>query len=74
MTANDYIRSRGLVPAVVSQKMGVSRQCIDQWGKTRNPTAKSIQRLAKAMTDLGVPTSIVDIVAAVYDEKLESGD
>lgn len=66
MTANEYVKSKGLVPAIVSQKMGVSRQCLGQYGNGRNPTAKTLERLAEAMTELGVTTTVLDLVAAIY--------
>ena len=70
MKIADYIRSRGLIVAHVSQKMGVTRQAIGQYGKEYGhiPTARSLERVAKAMTELGAPTTVVDLVAAMYRE------
>lgn len=68
MTINEYIRSRGLRSATVAQECKVSRQAIEQLGKSRNPTVRTMKKIAKAMTDLGAPTTVVDLTTALYAE------
>lgn len=59
---SDYIYSRGLTPTLVSQKMGVSRQALADYGRKSTPTAKTLCKVAKAMTELGVETTAMDLV------------
>lgn len=67
MTLNEYIKSRGLIPAHVAQKLGISRQMINEYGKGKLPTLRTTERIAKAMTDMGAETSIADISGALLD-------
>lgn len=71
MTMNEYAKSRGLTIALIAQKMGVTRQALEQYGKVFTPTARTLDRIASAMTDLGAPTTVVDLVAALYQENTE---
>ncbi len=68
MTIEQYIKSRGLTTRIVSQKMGVSRQAIGQYGIKFTPTARTLTKLAEAMTELGAETKIVDLVKVLYDK------
>lgn len=67
MTVSEFIKRKGLTVRLVAQEMGVTRQAIEQYGKQFVPTAKTLKRLAQAMTVLGVPTTPADIVAATYE-------
>lgn len=71
MRIAEYIRFRGLTVTLVAQKMKVSKQSISQYGREygHTPTAKSLEKVANAMTELGAPTTVVDLVAAQYDGK-----
>lgn len=69
MTMTEYIYSRGLKSATVAQECKVSRQAIEQLGKSRNPTVKTMKKIAKAMTNLGAPTTVVDLTVAIYDKE-----
>lgn len=69
MTMTEYAKSRGLRVSLIAQKMCVSRQCIAQYGKERSPTVTTLERVAKTMTELGAPTTVVDLVAALYEDK-----
>lgn len=71
MKLANYINGRGLVVAHVAQKMGVSRQQLDQYDETRLPTLRTTVRIVDAMTELGAPTSVADITAALMQEKKE---
>ncbi|MCM1043327.1 MAG: helix-turn-helix transcriptional regulator [Corallococcus sp.] len=71
MTLSEYIQSRGIKPYMVTQQMGVSRQYVCGYGKVRMPTVRTLQRIAKAMTDLGVPTTAADVFRAVCSDKNE---
>lgn len=66
MTMNEYLHSRGLKSSIVAQECKVSRQAIEQLGKSRNPTVRTMKKIAKAMTDLGAPTTVVDLTVAIY--------
>ena len=72
MKIGEYIRSRGLTVSLVSQKMGVTRQAVDKYGTEygHNPTTKTLEKVAKAMTELGAPTTVVDLVAATYKDQV----
>lgn len=66
----DYIRSKGLIAAHVANKAKITRQTISQYGDKNYgymPTAKSLERIAQAMTEMGVETKVVDLVAALYE-------
>lgn len=65
MTMHKYISSRGLTIRLVAQKMGVSRQALEHYGKAFQPTAKTLSRVAEAMTELGAPTTAIDVFAAI---------
>ncbi len=66
MTMNEYAKSRGLRAALIAQKLGVTRQCIEQYGDVRKPTVTTLEKIARAMTELGAKTTVVDLVAALY--------
>jgi len=67
LTIEKYIKSRGLTPKLVAQKMGVTRQAIQRYGTKFTPTARTIDKLAKVMTELGAETKVVDLVKVLYD-------
>lgn len=64
MILKDYIKSRGLTVRLVSQKMGVTRQAVEQYNPN-SLTARTMERIAIAMTELGAPTTVVDILVAI---------
>ncbi len=68
MTMSEYAKSRGLTVKIISQKLGVSRQAVSLYGKGHLPTTKVLEKIARAMTELGAPTTVVDLVAALYEE------
>ena len=67
MTLAEYVKSKGLTLALVAQEMKVSRQAISQYGKGFIPTTKTLKKMADAMTNLGAPTTVVDLVPYVMD-------
>lgn len=67
MTMKEYAKSRGLRIVTISQKLCVSRQAVAQYGNGHVPTVKVLQKIANAMTELGAPTTVVDLVAALYE-------
>lgn len=69
MTMNEYAKIRGLRAAHISQKIGITRQALEQYGKVYMPTVKSLEKVANAMTELGAPTTVVDLVVALYENK-----
>ncbi len=69
MTMHEYIESRGLTTRLVAQKMDVSRQALEHYGKKFQPTAKTLSRVAEAMTELGAPTTVLDIFKAIHAPK-----
>ena len=66
MTMTEYIHSRGLKASWVAQECKMTRQCVEQIGKLYNPTVRTMKRIANAMTELGAPTTVVDITQALY--------
>ncbi len=72
MTIENYIKSRGLTTKLVAQKAGVTKQAINNYGTKFTPTAKTLGKLANAMTALGVETKVVDIVQVLYENKKEN--
>lgn len=69
MTMNEYAKSRGLTISLIAQKMGVSKQAVSLYGIKFVPTAKTLERTAKAMTELGAPTTVVDLFAVLYPKE-----
>ncbi len=67
MTIEKYIKSRGLTTKLVAQKMGITRQAIQRYGTKFTPTARTLDKLAKVMTELGAETKVVDLVKVLYD-------
>ncbi len=64
-----YIRSRGLLVKTVAQKVGTSSQNISKIGENNvTPNLKTLERVAKAMTELGAPTTVVALTVAIYGE------
>lgn len=69
MTIVDYIKSRGLTPRIVCQKIGVTKQAISDYSKAKyGPTLKTLTKLADGMTALGAPTSVADLTRALFDK------
>lgn len=58
----EYIKGKGLTVPLVAQQMGVRKQWLYEFGKANTPTAKSLNKVATAMTELGVPTTPLDLV------------
>ena len=69
MKLNKYMNECGLIANHVAQKMGVSRQQLDQYDESRCPTLKTLEKIAKAMTELGVPTTVADLSKAILKEE-----
>lgn len=74
MTIEQYIKSKGLTTRLVAQKAQMSKQAINNYGVTFTPTAKTLLKLAKAMTELGAPTTVVDLVKVMYTDELKTED
>lgn len=68
MTMCEYLKRRGLMVKTVAQHLGVSTQAISKLGINYTPTAKTLRKVAAAMTELGAPTTVVDLTAALYGE------
>ena len=72
MKMSEYAKSRGLTISLIYQKMGVSKQAVSLYGVKNVPTTKTLEKTAKAMTELGAPTTVVDLFAALYTDKKEA--
>lgn len=68
-----YIKSKGLTITEVAAKAGVSKQAISQYGEEFSPTLKTLTKVAKAMTSLGVPTTAADLVNIVTKYNVAEG-
>ena len=62
LTLSQYIKSRGLRSALVAKQMGVRKQSLTNYGKAFTPTVKTLTKIATAMTELGAPTTVKDLV------------
>ena len=71
MTMTEYINSRGLNVRLVSQEMKVSCQAVAKYTGKIMPRADTMKRIAIAMTNLGVPTTAVDIFSALTAKSVE---
>ena len=60
--------NKGLSVTIVAQAIGVSRQAVSKYGRKNKPTYKTLKKIADAMTDMGVPTTVVEIFAAIEEE------
>ena len=70
MKLTKYIKERGLFASHVAVKLGVSRQCLAQYGEgKRSPTLKTLTKIADAMTELGAPTTVADLSTALMQEE-----
>ena len=74
MTLQEFLREKGLRPAHVAQKIGVSRQAIEKYGRGHNPLVATVEKVAQAMTELGVPTKAIDIIRALHPETEDPAD
>lgn len=68
MTLTTYIKNRGLTVRLVCQQLGITRQALSQYGRNYMPTAKTLNKIAQAMTELGAKTTVVDLVTIMYKE------
>lgn len=68
MTMHEYLKSRGLRVTTLAQQMGVTKQAVSMMGTKYTPTARTLKKVAAAMTELGAPTTVVDLTAALYGE------
>lgn len=69
MKLTKYIKSRGLTTRLVAQKLKMTRQALEQYGNKYKPRVNTMEKVADAMTELGAPTTVVDIVAALCEEE-----
>ena len=74
MTITEYIESRGLTVRLVAQKRGVTRQAIERMcADGYEPTFTTLDKTARAMTELGAPTTVVELYSALHMEKKKDG-
>ena len=69
MYLSDYITKKGLSVQLVAQACGTSRQNIYKIGRKCSPTYNTLKKIADAMTEMGVPTTVVELYAAMSGEK-----
>ena len=62
-----YIKRHGLTLSAVAEKAGITRQALAQYGQTFGPTVTTLRKVAEAMTALGVPTKVTDLVEVLYN-------
>ena len=62
-----YIKRHGLTLSAVAEKAGITRQALAQYGQTFSPTLTTLRKVAEAMTVLGVPTKVTDLVEVLYN-------
>ena len=74
MTLQEFLKEKGLRPAHVAQKIGVSLEAIEKYGRGHNPFVSTMEKVAQAMTELGVPTKAIDIIRALHPETEDPAD
>lgn len=62
-----YIKRHGLTLSAVAEKAGITRQALAQYGQTFSLTLTTLRKVAEAMTVLGVPTKVTDLVEVLYN-------
>lgn len=67
-----YIKRQGLTLSAVAEKVGVTRQALAHYGVDFNPTVGTLKKTAEAMTALGVPTKVTDLVEVLYNYNEEA--
>ena len=61
-----YLRAYGLSIKAVAQEMGVTDATVYTIGVRHQPSVATFERLAAAMTNLGVPKTTVDVMNDLY--------
>lgn len=54
MTLSEVARKNNVLPAHLAQAMGCSRQWVDEIGKKRAPTLKTLRRVCAGFKELGI--------------------
>lgn len=62
-----YIKQHGITLSAVADKAGITRQALARYGENFNPTVGTLKKVADAMTALGAPTKIADLVEVFYN-------
>lgn len=65
MSMTKYLHSKGLRAQHVAQQMGVSRQALQAYGVGRMPTSRTLIKVSKAMSVLGVKATPAEIYSAL---------
>ncbi|HIU79517.1 MAG TPA: hypothetical protein IAC67_01210 [Candidatus Coproplasma excrementipullorum] len=65
----DYANQRDIPMKLLAQQMGVSTKYLYKIGDTRTPTARTIGKIALAMTELGAPTTSLQLFAALNEDE-----
>lgn len=68
-----YIKSKGLTLSEVALKIGVTRQVLARYGEVSGTTLKTLKKVAKAMTSLGVPTKATELFEVVSQKDIAEG-
>lgn len=69
MRLYDYISEKGLSPRLVAQALGISKQTLNKYGRDSEPTLATLKKISIAMTDMGVPTTVIELYSAISGEK-----
>lgn len=62
-----YIKRHGLTLSAVAAKAGITRQALANYGTTFSPSVNTLKKVADAMTALGAPTKVTDLVEVLYN-------
>lgn len=62
-----YIKRHGLTLSAVATKAGITRQALANYGTTFSPSVNTLKKVADAMTALGAPTKVTDLVEVLYN-------
>lgn len=73
MKIGEYFKSRGLSTKLMAQKLGVTRQALEQYTNGKHkPSYRTVAKIAAAMTEMGAETTIADVYTAIEENTAEA--
>lgn len=69
MTLSDVARKHNILPAHLAQAMGCSRQWVDEIGKKRDPTLRTIKRACAGFKEFGIEYTPQELFGELLREK-----
>ena len=69
MTLTEIARKHNILPAHLAQAMGCSRQFVEQIGKSRTPTLKTLERACAGFKRLGIVYAPADLFKEIVSDR-----